>query len=145
VRFRTLREIQNVTQTRANTPAVYVAGNSEVHGLVIRSANNQQDSAAITILTSGTSSHSSVKIADCDYTTTISTGSYYPISVTGSTMRTLILENLRVNAATTGSAIVGLVNGSVGPGWLVADGCRCTGKAYLLGTFTSTPDRGSRP
>lgn len=131
-------EVQNVTQLRAATTCIYVTAASENHGIVIRSCNNQGDAAAILIDTNGGSAHASVKIADCDFTTAITAGSYYPISVTGGTIRTLILENCRINGAATGTATVGLVNAASGPGWLVASGCRGTGKIYLLGTIATT-------
>lgn len=131
-------EIQNVTQLQATTAAVYVTVCAESHGLVLRGCNNLGDAPAVLIDVTGSSAHSSVKVADADYTTAITSGSYYPISCTNSTLRTLILENLRLNAATTGTATVGLVNAASAPGWLVASGCRGTGKVLLLGTIATT-------
>jgi hypothetical protein len=129
-------EITDVTQTRANTPAIYVDGHAECHNVVVRRVNNQQDSAAITI--PSTSGHAAVKVTDCQFTTAITSGSYFPIAVASTTMRSLELESCRLNAATSGTATVALVSGTGGPGWLVASNCRVTGKAYVLGNFTST-------
>lgn len=130
-------DVSNVTQTRASTPAIYVDANNEIHGLVLRAVNNQQDSPAVIIASTG-SSHSSVKVADCDFTSAITTGTYYPIQVSGSTCRNLTLENLRINGAATGTATVGLVQGTSGPGEVFAHSIRGTGKVYILGTYTST-------
>jgi hypothetical protein len=129
-------EVENVMQLATNSLAVYVGDYAEVHGTVLRRINNQQDSTAIQILSTG--NHSSITIADCEFTTAITSGSYYPISVTGTLCRMVELENIRVNAATTGTATVAPLNAMAGPGYLVANAVRVTGRAYALGVFAST-------
>lgn len=126
-------DVSNVQQTRANTPAVYVDSNAECHGITLRQINNLGDSSAVQIVTAA--GHCSVKVADCEFTTAIVAGSYYPITVTATTCRTLELENIRLNAAATGTATVAPVNATSGPGFLMASNVRVTGKAYALANF----------
>lgn len=129
-------EASNVTQVLSSTPAVRIDGACESHGIVCRAVNNAQDSAAVTFPTS--TGHQSVKVCDGDYTTAITSGSYFPIQVTSTVVRRLVIENCRLNAATTGTANVSMVGGTGGPGWLIADGISVTGKAFVLADFRST-------
>lgn len=128
-------DVSNVQQTRANTPAVYVDSNAECHGITLRQINNLQDSSAVQIVTAA--GHCSIKVADCEFTSAITTGSYFPFSVSGNTCRMLQLENVRLNAATSGTATVAPVNATTGPGLLCASNVRVTGKAYALGVFAA--------
>jgi hypothetical protein len=131
-------EVTDVNQTLANKPAVYIDQYAEV-SCTLRRINNQQDVPAITVpFTGGATNHQRLKITDCTWTTAITTGSYYPISVASTLCRVIELDNIMLVAATTGTATVAPINGTGGPGLVVARNVRTIGKAYLLGVFSST-------
>lgn len=129
-------ECEEIFNSRASTPAVRIEGAAEVHSVVCRRVNNQQDSAAVLLPTS--TGHQSIKIADCEFTTAITSGNYYPIQITSTVCRRLEIENIRLNAATTGTATVAPVGGTGGPGWLIANAISVTGKAFAIADFRST-------
>lgn len=128
-------EISDIKQLRASTPAVWIDGWSELF-VTLRRINNLEDSTIVNIpLGTG---HQRVKVTDCVFNTTITAGSQYPISCASSSCRSIELDNIQFQAATTGTATVGIVNGTAGPGWIVANNIRTTGKCFALGTFAAT-------
>ena len=129
-------EFADIEQLRAATPAAWIAGQAEVW-VTLRRINNQNDSTAPINIPDG-SGHQRIRIADVNWSPTATSGASYFVSCPSNVCRSLEFTNFQISAATTGAATVGLVNGTGGPGWLIANNVRTTGKNICLGTFTST-------
>lgn len=129
---------ENVRQRLASRRAVVLGDSGHVSNVTLRNCKNSDSTTAIAI--SGlTIPSATLTVEDTEFESTLTTGTYFAID-TGATgsLHALRLKNVRLKAATTGTATVGLVKqGAVGYA-LFAEACAFIGKTIGLGQLANT-------
>lgn len=129
-------EIDTLRNQRASTAAVRFRDSGNVQNITLRGCVNSDTSTAI-FVDAGIGTLSTIKIVDTVFKTTQTSGSYFPISILA-TVRSLVLENLRMDSATTGTASVGFLTNSATIGTLNCNNLKTTGLAYGIGNIANS-------